>query len=124
IRDGQQMECISCALCIDACNDVVARIGRPPNLIAYDTEARQFALEQGKPKPRYKLLRIRTIFYALLFVGVATLMLGQLLLRDTLDISVLHDRNPLFVTLSNGDIRNGYTVKLLNQTRERRTFVL
>lgn len=124
IRDGQQLECISCALCIDACNDIMAKVGRPPNLIAYATEASQIAVEQGKPKPRYKLLRIRTIFYALLFVGVATLMLGQLLLRDTLDISVLHDRNPLFVTLSNGDIRNGYTVKLLNKTREPRAFVL
>ena len=124
IRDGQQLECISCALCIDACNDVMARLGRPPNLIAYATEAGQAAIEQGRPKPRYKLLRIRTIFYALLLVGVATLMLGQLLLRDTLDISVLHERNPLFVTLSNGDIRNGYTVKLLNKTREPRAFVL
>ncbi|MEX2630132.1 MAG: cytochrome c oxidase accessory protein CcoG [Tistlia sp.] len=124
IRDGQQLECINCALCIDACNDVMARIGRPPNLIAYDTEANQIAAEQGKPKPRYKLLRVRTLFYALLLVGVSAIMLGQLLFRDTLDINVLHERNPLFVTLSNGDIRNGYTVKLLNKTREPRAFVL
>ncbi|SMF40445.1 cytochrome c oxidase accessory protein FixG [Tistlia consotensis] len=124
IRDGQQLECINCALCIDACNDVMAKLGRPGELITYDTEANQIAQEQGNPRPRYKLIRIRTIFYALLFVGVATVMLGQLLFRNTLDINVLHDRNPLFVTLSNGDIRNGYTVKLLNKTREQRTFVL
>jgi cytochrome c oxidase accessory protein FixG len=124
IRDGQQLECISCALCVDACNDIMKKVGRPPNLIKYDTEANQIALETGQPKPRLRLVRLRTIFYAMLLVGLSLVMLVSLLTRHSLDISVLHDRNPLFVTLSNGDIRNGYTVKLLNMTREDRALVL
>ncbi|HKD47670.1 MAG TPA: cytochrome c oxidase accessory protein CcoG, partial [Rhizomicrobium sp.] len=39
IRDGAQLECINCGLCIDACDDVMHRVGRPKGLIAYDTEA-------------------------------------------------------------------------------------
>ncbi len=44
------------------------------------------------------------------------------LTRDRLDINVLPDRNPLYVTLSDGSIRNGYTLKVLNMTDEPRTF--
>lgn len=37
IRDGQQLECITCALCIDACDGVMDKIGKPRGLIAYAT---------------------------------------------------------------------------------------
>ena len=48
-------------------------------------------------------------------------MLMALLLRPDLDVNVLRDRNPLYVKLSDGGVRNGYTVKLLNKlyARER-----
>ena len=49
-------------------------------------------------------------------------MLVVLLGRSDLDINVLHDRNPLFTQLSSGDIRNGYTFKVLNKSRDQRTF--
>src|SRR5690606_17174817 len=39
IRNGQQLECITCALCIDACNDVMGKLGREPGLISYATLA-------------------------------------------------------------------------------------
>ena len=51
-------------------------------------------------------------------------MLGALLTRDRLDVNVLHDRNPVFVTLSDGSIRNGYTIKILNMRPEPRTIGL
>ena len=37
IRDGAQLECINCALCIDACDEIMDKVGRPQGLIAYDT---------------------------------------------------------------------------------------
>ena len=43
IRDGAQLECIQCALCIDACNDIMDKIGRPRGLVAYSTVAEQEA---------------------------------------------------------------------------------
>ncbi|MCW5773716.1 MAG: cytochrome c oxidase accessory protein CcoG [Rhodospirillaceae bacterium] len=123
IRDGVQLECIGCALCIDACNPVMAKLGRPANLIGYDTERRIEARAKGQPL-RYRILRPRTILYAMLFAGVGIAMLAALLTRSDADINVLHDRNPLYVTLSDGAIRNGYTIKILNKERAERIFRL
>jgi cytochrome c oxidase accessory protein FixG len=123
IRDGQQMECISCALCIDACNGVMDKLGLPHNLIGYDTLA---GLEHdGKgERPRVRLFRPRTILYAIAILIVGVVMLVALLQRETLDISVARDRNPLFVVLSDGSVRNGYTVHIENKHHDARKFVL
>ena len=51
-------------------------------------------------------------------------MLIGLSARAAVDVNVLHDRNPLFVTLSDGSIRNGYTVKILNKSREPQVYEL
>ena len=108
IRNGQQMECITCALCIDACDDVMAKIDRPKGLISYDTLANMDRRAQGKPA-RLRLVRPRTIMYAAFICIVGAVMLYALATRSVLALDVLRDRNPLYVTLSNGDIRNGYT---------------
>jgi polyferredoxin len=39
-------------------------------------------------------------------------------------MNVLHDRNPLYVRLSDGGVRNGFTVKLLNKLYLPRAFKL
>jgi len=124
IRDGQQLECIGCALCIDACNSVMAKVGRPLNLITYDTERNQEARAAAAPVPKYRLARPRTVLYSLLLLVVAGVMLWSLAFRASLDINVLHDRNPLFVSLSDGGIRNGYTIKILNMTLDGRSYLL
>ena len=49
-------------------------------------------------------------------------MIYALFSRDTLSLSILRDRNPLFVTLSDGQARNGYTLKIINREREARPF--
>ncbi|MBT5459649.1 MAG: cytochrome c oxidase accessory protein CcoG [Rhodospirillaceae bacterium] len=123
IRDGLQLECISCALCIDACNNVMDRIDQPRGLIGYDTVAglrRKADSEVGRPR----IIRARTVIYAGLIALVGGIMLVTLLGRSPLDVNVLRDRNPLFVKLSDGGIRNGYTVKILNKHHEIRTFDL
>ncbi|TAN52378.1 MAG: cytochrome c oxidase accessory protein CcoG, partial [Rhodospirillales bacterium] len=40
--------------------------------------------------------------------------------RDRLKLNVLHERAPLFSRLSDGGVRNGYTLKILNMVREQR----
>ncbi len=126
IRDGNQLECINCALCVDACNDIMDRVGRPRGLIAYDTLA-------GLADPsedaagrslwhRLRLLRPRTVLYAVSMTLVGAVMLATLLSRNDTEITVLRDRNPLFVQLSDGSFRNGYTVKLRNKRHETRRF--
>ena len=126
IRDGQQLACITCALCIDACDEVMDRIGAPRGLIDYDTLRNDAAARQGKPA-KVKLstfFRPRTVFYTALWTVAGLIMLFSLVTRDRLDLNVLRDRNPVFVTLSDGSIRNGYTIKVLNMELNPRKFAL
>src|SRR5262245_5183162 len=123
IRDGSQLECIQCALCIDACNDIMGKVGRPRGLIGYDTIAKQEAAAKGARAP-LRLVRARTLLYAGLIGVAGAIMLAALATRSTLEINVLHDRNPPYVLLSDGSIRNGYTVKILNKLHEPREFRL
>ncbi|WP_334127347.1 cytochrome c oxidase accessory protein CcoG [Sneathiella sp.] len=121
IRDGLQLECITCALCIDACNDVMDKIDLPRGLISYDTHAGQFDPDPAR-KPRIRFIRPRTMAYTAILVLVGAIMLFSLLNRSVLDVNVIRDRNPLFVVLSDGSIRNGYTVKVLNKAHATRQF--
>lgn len=122
IRDGIQLECIGCGLCIDACNDVMAKVGSPPNLITYDTERRVTERSKGR-ELTYRILRPRTVLYTMLLAAIGGIMLFALLTRSSQGINVLHDRAS-FVRLSDGSIRNAYEVKILNKTREARRFEL
>jgi polyferredoxin len=99
----------------------MTKIGRPTGLIAYDTELNVKRRQRGEA-PVYKILRARTVLYALLIAGVGLAMLTALALRTFTGMSVLHDRNPLYVTLADGSIRNGYTIRILNKRPIERTF--
>ncbi|MEM6762132.1 MAG: cytochrome c oxidase accessory protein CcoG [Pseudomonadota bacterium] len=135
IRDGQQLPCITCALCIDACDDVMDKIGKPRGLISYATlsdyaQNAARAATEGIDAARAKqvlpgwreVLRLRVFIYFGLWAAIGLGMLVAVTTRDRLDLSVAHDRNPRFVQLSDGSIRNGYTVKIMNMKAEPRTF--
>ena len=123
IRDGAQLECINCALCIDACDDVMWRIGRPQGLIAFDTEANVERRQKGE-RPRFRFLRPRTVFYGAVILLVGALMIAAYGSRHAIGLEVVRDRNPAFVTLSDGAIRNGYTLKLMNRNNAPHTLNL
>ncbi len=123
IRDGSQLECIGCGLCIDACTPVMKKVGRPTGLIAFDTFSNQAARAAGQPA-QYSLWRPRVILYAVLLAAIGGVMLAAFALRSTVELTVLRDRAPLFVTLSDGSIRNGYTIKILNKSHDGRQYQL
>jgi len=123
IRKGQQMACIGCGLCIDACNGIMQRFGRPPELITYDSINNQVARSRGE-KTRIRLIRPRTIAYMIVLAVVAGIMTFGLSTRARLEVNVLPDRQPLFVKLSDGAIRNGFTFKILNMRREPKSYML
>ncbi|WP_274628225.1 cytochrome c oxidase accessory protein CcoG [Arvimicrobium flavum] len=149
IRDGQQLECITCALCIDACDSVMDKIGKERGLISYATlsdynanmalataggteaiDPTRVRGSDGRLSDKIaslglaKVLRPRTYVYFAAWSLVGLLLVYGLLVRDRLQVNVLHDRNPQFVVLSDGSIRNGYTVKLLNMIPEPRTIIV
>ena len=115
IRDGSQLECINCGLCIDACDEIMDRVGRPRGLIAYDTDFAVAERAASRP-PKYRLVRARTIYYAVALVGVSALTAWGLANREPLDLHALRDRNPTYVRLHDGSVRNGYTLKIANRT--------
>jgi cytochrome c oxidase accessory protein FixG len=121
IRDGSQLECINCGLCVDACNEVMDKIGRPRGLIGYDSDDAVAARARGEPVS-YPYLRPRTIYYALALALVSGLVGWGLFHRTTIDLHVLRDRNPTFVRLHDGAVRNGYTLKIANRSFEARRF--
>lgn len=123
IRNGANLGCIQCGLCIDACDAVMAKLGRPTRLIAYDTEENIERRARGEA-PVVKIVRARTILYAVAILFVGAVMLYALATRSTLDINVIHDRNPIFVRLADGAIRNAYTVRVINKERVARSFDL
>jgi cytochrome c oxidase accessory protein FixG len=114
IRDGANLGCIQCGLCIDACDAVMTKIGRTTRLIAYDTDM-NIKRRQANLTPVYRFVRPRTILYAAFIVTVSAFMFVSLLGRSDAGVSVIHDRNPLSVRLSDGGVRNGYTIRLVNK---------
>jgi len=126
IREGPQIGCITCALCIDACDKVMGQIGRPRGLIDYATlEDAVIEKAGGTAPPVLKtLLRPRTLIYFTIWASIGGAMLFTLGQRTRLDISVQHDRNPAFVQLSDGAVRNNYTVKIRNMETRPRTIDL
>ncbi|BDA84176.1 cytochrome c oxidase accessory protein CcoG [Aureimonas sp. SA4125] len=141
IREGQQMECITCALCIDACDSVMDHLGRERGLISYATLADYDAnmtlargggetieparvrdpvtgrLREGVAHFRWRhMARPRTLVYLVLWSAIGVGMAYSLATRDQLTTSVQHDRNPVYVLLSDGGVRNAYTVKIANMT--------
>jgi cytochrome c oxidase accessory protein FixG len=123
IRDGANLGCIQCGLCIDACDAVMAKIDRPTRLIAYDTDLNIKRRQEGKP-PQLRIVRARTLLYAAVIAIAGVVMLYALATRTTESISVIHDRNPAFVRLADGSLRNGYTVRIVNKQLTAREFAL
>ena len=72
----------------------------------------------------YRVVRPRTILYSLMMLVIAGGIAVGLMLKPGLDISVLRDRAPLFVALSDGSVRNAYTFKISNMTRDPRSYTL
>ncbi len=115
IRDGQQLECINCGLCIDACDSVMAKVERPGGLITWDNYARQSAKTKHDIVPPLRFIRPRTLIYAVLILAGAGGMAYAVASRSELSLIVQRDRAPLFVRLADGTLRNGYTLSIINK---------
>lgn len=116
IREGPQIGCITCALCIDACDKVMAQVGKPRGLIDYCTlDDAEIQKAGGSGVPILKtLFRPRTLAYFAIWGSIGLAMLFTLGQRTRLDLAVQKDRNPVYVRLSDNSIRNNYTLKIRN----------
>ncbi len=126
IRDGQQLACITCGLCIDACDDMMAKVGKPRGLIDYMALSDEPSERSGNaPRNIWEhILRPRTILYTVLWSLVGIGLVFALFIRPDIDMTVAPVRNPTYVTMSDGSIRNTYDVRLRNKHGEPRPFKL
>lgn len=108
IRNGLQYECIACGACIDACDQVMEKMGYPHGLIRYST---QNAID-GKPT---RVLRPRVFVYGLLLAALCAGWAWGVGHRSPLIAEILRDRNALYREAGDGRIENGYTLKLVNK---------
>jgi cytochrome c oxidase accessory protein FixG len=123
IRNGLQMECIACGLCVDACDSVMDKVSLPRGLVRYDTEHNLELRAQGQ-NPHLFIIRPRTIWYTCILLAVVAAMFYALITRDPMEVHAIRDRAPLFVQMSDGTIRNGYTLNILNKTHDEKTFAV
>jgi len=108
IRNGLQYQCISCALCIDACNTIMKAIDYPRGLIRYTSENQL----NNRPVKRFSL---RTVGYGLVLLLAAGLLIWSISTRTQVEMSVQQVRQPLYVTLADGSIQNRFEVKINNK---------
>jgi cytochrome c oxidase accessory protein FixG len=117
IRNGLQYQCISCALCIDACNTIMKSINYPVGLIRYTSENEL----EGKSTHR---LNLKNLGYASVLVVTIGLLIWSVLSRSAVEMNVRQIRQPLSVTLSDGRIQNRYEIKINNKTDQQYRFRL
>jgi cytochrome c oxidase accessory protein FixG len=117
IRDGLQMECIHCTQCADACDRVMAKVGRPPGLIRYGSR-------DGFERRKSGWLRPRVLVYPVVLLVTGGLFVTALVTRDTLDVTLLRGTGAPYAPRPDGTILHQVRIKLVNRTdRERRVSI-
>lgn len=122
IRAGLQYQCISCGLCIDACNTIMDSMGYPRGLIRYDSEANLARPEVQRPKVEWK--RLKTIAYGVVLAVMTGILVYSLATHRDYVVSVEQIREPLYVVLSNGDIRDRYQIRITNMSPREETYLI
>ena len=117
IRNGTQMECVNCTACIDACDDVMARVGRPTGLI-------RFASLNGIEKNEPIRVTPRIIGYCVILALLGVALVGLLLTRSDVDVTLLRAPGALFQQTAEGKVSNLYLLKLTNKTHSNKAVEL
>ena len=109
IRNGTQLECVNCTACMDACDDVMVKIGKPKGLIRY---ASYNSIKEGV----LKLINPRVIGYSLVLMALLTLLGFTLLTRSDVETTVFKVSGTLYQKTDDGNITNLYNIEFVNKT--------
>lgn len=116
IRQGLQLECIGCTACIDACDDVMTRLGRPRGLIRYDS---QKAFTGG----RTRWLRPRTLLYFMLLLTGASVATWAISTVKPANFGVIRMTGAPYI-VDDATVRNQFLVRIVNKRGEPARFIL
>jgi len=115
IRDGLQMECIACTQCIDACDEVMDRVGLSRGLVRYTSQ------EQLASGPR-RVLRPRVVVYSAILAiafGALAFSLGD---QESADVTLLRGLGAPFQVLPGGEVSNQLRIKIANRSGGDRSY--
>lgn len=114
IRQGQQIECIGCAACIDACDDVMTKLERPRGLVRYDSH-------EGLAGRKTRWVRPRTLLYTgLLAIGAIAMLFGLSTLKPA-TVSLLRMQGaPYF--FDGTSLRNQFLLRVVNKRNRSETY--
>lgn len=123
IREGPNFACINCGLCVDACDNVMSKLGRPRGLIDYESWNNIERGRRGEARVN-RLVRPKTIGLTAACLVLTATIVFSFMAKTNATLSVQHDRDPLAVRLSDGSVRNAYTVKFLNKSSAPHAYTL
>jgi cytochrome c oxidase accessory protein FixG len=116
IRNGLQMECIGCAACVDACDEVMTRLQRPRGLVRYDSL-------NGLSGRARRIFRPRIALYSLLLLAGAGVSLWATTRIHSFEMSVVRMRGMPYMT-DNGTVRNQFILRLMSKATETTSYQL
>ncbi len=122
IRNGLQYTCISCGLCVDACNSIMDKMGYPRGLVRYDSETNLSKPEPAPARLHWKSLKV--LGYGVSLILMCGYLVYDMSHRKSFEHSIQQIRQPLFVTLSDGSIRNRYQIRLTNLSGSEETYAI
>jgi cytochrome c oxidase accessory protein FixG len=113
IRDGLQYMCIGCGACIDACNQVMDKVGYERGLVRYTSE-RAMLEKMDNKKARHYIFRPRVLIYISIMTVLMTAFVASLILRNPLRVDVMRDRGALAREIEGTKIENIYRLQIMN----------
>jgi cytochrome c oxidase accessory protein FixG len=118
IRNGLQISCISCGLCIDACDEVMVKTGKEIGLIDYSS-LKSTEIQRGlwpQKVTKSLLLSSKLLIYSVVFSLAFISLVVALINKETILLQVEKDASPLFIRKADGSISNSYNLLITNKT--------
>ncbi len=119
IRKGPQLECVACAQCVDACDNIMVSIGKPKGLIRYDSQEN---LES--PEKKQTGLRARVVIYPLLILIFFAMLVILLNSAPKFDLTILRGLGAPYVELDDGTVRNQLRIRIVNRSKKSQIYHL
>lgn len=117
IRNGLQLECIHCTQCIDACNDIMRKIGKPTGLIRYSSQDAM----AGVPS---RIIRPRTMIYPMIITVAFLLFLFVLSFKFAFDARVVRMPGAPFTVFQDQHVQNNFRVRLVNRSQVEQEYAI
>jgi len=118
IRNGIQLECVSCTACIDACNKMMSKVNKAPNLIRIASEN---SIEQGIKEPFFTRTKL---YYSAVLLALLIVLTSLIVSRSMFDATVLRVPGQILQEYPDGTVSNLYRIKIVSKSMQTQPYDL